>query len=260
MNNEYRKLWIVEWTYSPPDYLEQSVRIVNEHYELTIQNGKAEAIINAEHGDPRPLLRNQLNTDLSFMFIGIQLLSHQPYELSRPSVYCRHPDGKRDIFGEPEPIVATTSVSADFTITDRNGNVVADSRSERIERKRLLAILAATHSGHDLAARRILQSYNNSVKDPENELIHLYEIREALAEAFKGKKQAINALKVNKARWQELGQLANDTPLRQGRHRGKKLSELRDATKDELNTARAIASEMVVNYLQYLKEQGKNND
>ncbi|MGB2808854.1 MAG: hypothetical protein WBC22_14005 [Sedimentisphaerales bacterium] len=260
MNNENRTIWIVEWTYSPPDYFEKRFRIDNEQYKLTIQNGKVEAIINAEHGDPRPELRDQLTTYLSFMFIGIQLISHKLYELSRSSVYCRHPDGKRVIFLEPEPIVVTTSVSADLTITDRNGNVIADSRSERIEKKRCLAILAATHSGRDLTARRILQSYNNSVKDPDNELIHLYEIREALAEAFKGKKQAINALKVNKAQWQELGQLANDTPLRQGRHRGKKLSELRDATKNELNTARDIASEMIVNYLKYLEEQVKNND
>lgn len=259
MTNEDRLLWVVEWTYSPSDYFEQRVRIVNEHYELTIQNGKAEARINAEHGDPRPELRDQLNTDLNLMFIGIQLLSHQPYELSRPSVYCRHPDGKRDVFAEVH-FVATGSLSADFKITDRNGNVVADSRAERIERKRLLATLAATHGGHDLVAGKILQSYSKAVKEPDNELIRLYEIREALDEAFEGKKQAIKALKVSKAQWQKLGQLANDTTLRQGRHRGKTLSGLRDATKDELNTARAIAIEMVVNYLKYLEEQGKNND
>jgi len=260
MNNENSTIWIVEWTYSPPDYFEKRFRIDNEQYELTIQNGKVEAIINAEHGDPRPELRDQLTTYLRFMFIGIQLISHKPYELSRSSVYCSHPDGKRVIFLEPEPIVATTSVSVDLTIKDRNGNVIADSRSERIEKKRFLAILAATHSGRDLTARRILQSYSNSVKDPDNELIHLFEIRDALAEAFKGKKNATNALNVSKTRWEGLGKLANNTPLRQGRHRGKKLSELRDATKEELNKARSIAREMVVNYLQYLEEQGKNND
>lgn len=255
MNNEDRTLWFVEWTYSPPDYFEEPIRIVHEHYELTIQNGKAEARISAEHGDPRPKVLDQMNKDLNLRFVGIQLISHQQYELSRPLVYRRHPDGKRDIYFKIEDIVTMSSVSADFKIMGGKGNVVADSRAERIERKRYLATLAATHGGRDLVAKGILQSYSRAVKDPGNELIHLYEIRDALAKVFGGKQQAINALRVSEERWQELGRLANDAPLRQGRHRGKTPSGLRDASNDELDMARDIAREMVENYLKYLDEK-----
>lgn len=244
------EFWIVEWTYSPADYFEEPLQIFEEGYELIAQDGKVE--VKVDH-DPRPELCDQMDTELRLRFQGVQLVSHEQYELSQPSVSCRRPNGTRTFFCEGT-IAATATVSTDFKITDKDGNVIEDSRAKRIQRKRSLGALAAKYGGSNTVAGKILQSYNKAMNNSDNCFVHLYEIREALAKHFGRDKNDRNKLKVTKARWQELGRLANDAPLKQGRHRGKMLSELRDATRDELNATMNIAAEMVEKYLKYLDE------
>lgn len=90
-----------------------------------------------------------------------------------------------------------------------------------------------------------------SVKDPDNELVHLYEIGDALAKKFG---DAVRAkLGITRAQWSRFGRLANNEPLRQGRHRGKNAGNLRDATEGELQEARGIARTMIEAYLQFLE-------
>ena len=89
------------------------------------------------------------------------------------------------------------------------------------------------------------------MSDPDDELVHLYEIRDALSTKFGSEKAARNALKISYDNWSRFGQLCNDEPLRQGRHRGKKY-EARDATNAELSEARRIAQAMIEGYLRYL--------
>lgn len=48
--------------------------------------------------------------------------------------------------------------------------------------------------------------------------------------------------------------MANAVPLKQGRHRGKMISGLRNANRDELDTSMDIAMEMVEKYLKYFDE------
>ena len=157
-----------------------------------------------------------------------------------------------DIFVELEPAVLRVSAgSVDTQVTDQHGNVVSDSRQDRIDRKRSLADLVSTHSGDGLL-NALLASYQNSVRDPDNELVHLYEIRDALSTRFGGKEGMRTALAVSPSDWSRLGQLCNDEPLRQGRHRGRKGAALRDATHSELEEARTIARSMIEKYLQSL--------
>lgn len=244
------ELWIIEWTYSPANYFEEPLQISEKHFELIAQDGKVEAKV--DH-DPRSDLCDQLDTELKLRFQGVQLVSRVPYKLSQPSVHCRNPDGT-SIFVCVGTVAAKASVSADFKITDKNGNVIANSRAERIERKRSLGILAAKHGISDTVARKILQSYNNAIDNPDNCFFYLYEIKDALAKHFKGENKAIDQLKLSKTRWRTFRELANVVPLKQGRHRGKMISGLRNANRDELDTAMDIAVEMVEKYLKHLDE------
>lgn len=244
------ELWLIEWTYSPANYFEEPLQISEKHFVLIAQDGKVEAKV--DH-DPRPNLCDQLDKELKLRFQGVQLVSRVPYQLSKPSVQCRNPDGT-SIFVCVGTVAAKASVSANFKIADKDGNVISDSRAERIERKFSLGALSAKYGESNTVAGKILQSYNNAMNNPDNCLVYLYEIREALAKHFSGGKNARNKLQVTKVRWQEFGRLANDAPLKQGRHRGKMLSELKDATRDELDAAMNIAAEMVEKYLKYLDE------
>jgi hypothetical protein len=117
-----------------------------------------------------------------------------------------------------------------------------------------LAELAERYSPQDKVVASMLASYNRAVNDPGNELVHLYEIRDALLTRFGGESIAQKTLAINSRQWSRLGQLANNDPLRQGRHRGKKLGELRDATESELKEARSIAFKMIEAYLNYLEK------
>ena len=101
----------------------------------------------------------------------------------------------------------------------------------------------------------MLRSYEAAVRDPDDELIHLFEIRDALAAKLgrKAREKARAKLGITRAAWQRLGSLANDAPINQGRHRGEHAGKLRDATRDELEEARQIARGMLQAYLRSLE-------
>jgi hypothetical protein len=86
-----------------------------------------------------------------------------------------------------------------------------------------------------------LNSYKAAVDDPANELVHLYEIRDALAGHYGGDAAARAKLGISEKEWKRLGILANDAPLKEGRHRGRHSKKLRHATAAELDEARKIA-------------------
>jgi hypothetical protein len=102
----------------------------------------------------------------------------------------------------------------------------------------------------------MLRSYNAAVSDPRNELIHLYEIRDALQKRFRGARRARDAIGVSNNDWKKLGNLADREPILQGRHRGQFPGALRVATKVELSGAREIAKHMIAAYLEYLTGAG----
>ena len=144
--------------------------------------------------------------------------------------------------------------SVDVRITDPAGAVGRDTKIERADDKANAGELLHKHRDRDDTLRAIAASHANAVDDPNNELVHLYEIREALKGRFQSESKARSALGVTQARWSRFGQLCNDEPLRQGRHRGKFAASaaLRNATEAELHEARSISTEPVRSYLTYL--------
>lgn len=57
---------------------------------------------------------------------------------------------------------------------------------------------------------------------------------------------------ISASEWSQFGKLANDEPVREGRHRGKNIGPLRNATADELNTARKFTKKLILEYLKLL--------
>ena len=245
---------VLEWKFSPPDYFEEPIHIKRDDYVMTISNGTVEARIRPEIYDKDQSMRGRLHSSLNDRFLGVQLFSHKPYELSKASMYRLHPDGRKDItiFAE-SGVFKMTVGEVDFILKDKDGNVISDSRQERIQKKRELAELAEKYRQKDPFVASILRSYNGAVNDPDNELVHLYEIRDAIAKHFRGESAAISALGITRTQWSRLRKLANDEPLKQGRHRGKNPGVLRDATEGELGEARSIARNIVKAYLDYLE-------
>jgi hypothetical protein len=245
--------FLLEWTFTPPDYFEERVEIARPDCSIVIDSGRAEARVPPEHYPDDHSFRNYLHEELNARFLAAQVLCHKPYTLSKPTLHRVHPDGRIDawVFTEPATMTFTGGIT-DFITRDSAGNVVSDTRRERIDKRKDLAERAAAHATTDDTANAILRSYSAAVYDPANELVHLYEIREALARRFANEATAIATLSLSSTRWSRLGRLANDEPLKQGRHRGRQAGALRDATKEELSEAREIARSMVESYLRYL--------
>lgn len=246
-------VYLFEWTFSPPDYFEEPFEVVRGDYRMTIGRGRVEAFVDCHTFDANPAIRDAIHKSLNDRFLGAQIISFRSYELSDPTRTRLHPDGRRDVFIELKGAVAFASGgTVDIHMTSSDGKVVYDSKRERIDGKKALSDLVATHKASDTTLGLMLRSHDAAVRDPQNELVHLYEIRDALSVQFGGKNAVIAVMGVSTSHWSRLGQLCNDEPLRQGRHRGKIGSALRDATEEELQEARGIARTMLQLYLGYL--------
>jgi hypothetical protein len=258
-NIQYGDIIVLEWTFTPSDYFEESINLERPDYTMIIDNGKVEAKISAEVFEMYPTMKDIVHDKLNDWFLGAQLVAHKPYELSKASMCRLHQDGRKDITIFVEPGIVRASCTAEFTITDKDGNVIVDSKRDRIRKKKELAALAEKYRGSDPTAASLLNSYKMATNEPNNELVHLYEIRDGLSRRFGGGPAARHVLNLTSekwsGKWSRLGTLANHEPLKQGRHRGKNPGALRDATESELEEARNIAKSFVEAYLLYL--QGK---
>ena len=247
---------VLEWTFSPPDYFEGVIEITRDEYVLRIDNGIVEAKIDPEAYDRDPNYRIALHELLNARFLAIEVLTHNPYNLSKSSMYRLHPDGRKDVTVFPEAgHIVLTGGATDILVKDKDGNIVADTRRDRIEKKKKLADLAEKHR-NDTVLMALLNSYAYAVRDPNNELVHLYEIRDAVAKKFGDNERT--AVGISSSDWKRLGQLANSEPIRQGRHRGKTIGALRDATELELKEARVISCSIIAGYLAWLESNSAN--
>jgi hypothetical protein len=243
---------ILEWHFTPTDFFGEPITATREVYTLSLGDGKAEAQIDAARFAADEGMLGQVHRELVGRFRAVQLLRHQPYELSGPTTVKVRPDGTRDIFIELQGVVCTvTGGTVGVRITDPEGNVVYDSEQVHREERRTFMDRVAGHSA-DLLMGALLTSYETAVRDPDNELAHLYGLRDALSARFGGGGEAQTALGVSGNEWKRFGQLCNVEPLWQGRHRGKTTGTLRDASEAELSEARTFAKKMLEGYLDVL--------
>ncbi|MBY0407256.1 MAG: hypothetical protein K2Q01_06145 [Rickettsiales bacterium] len=157
------------------------------------------------------------------------------------------------LFGECEVRVTD---HMDLVHLDKNGKVIYDSKAQRAkEEKEKFNLL--TNYIIDPILNKLTASYHTALNDSNNCLIHLYEIRDTLSQHFGGEAIARTELCITQATWKTLGKLANNEPLKEGRHRGEHLN-LRSANTEEIATAFMAAEEMVMKYTEYLDTQHNN--
>lgn len=246
MSNRY----YFKWTFTPADFFEHGVEILRDDYKLIIGPGQAEASVEEETYESNPEIRETINQNLNDWLLGAQIASFRAYELSDPTKTLVHADGQLGLFIEPKPgLFELSGYAPRIQIKTPDGSVVYDSGRDQFDHTSRLSELVAAHKSNDETLASLVRSYDRAVRDPQNELVHLYEIRDALAARFGGKVGALAATNISASHWSRLGQLCNDQPLRQGRHRGKTGFALREATEAELREAREIARSMLELYL-----------
>jgi hypothetical protein len=245
--------FLLEWTYSPPDFLEAPVVSTGPGYHLRVEGGCATARIEPSAYPEDHSLRNELHHTLNARFLGAQVLSHRGFTLTNASVTRVHPDGREDAWAFVEGITMRITVAGrlDAVLRDGDGNIIRDTKAERITKTEELMQLAAKHSPTNETALAILRSYSAAVNDPKNEFVHLYEVVDALRAEFGGKAAAQAALGVGDS-WDRLHKIANDEPFNQGRHRGSMAGKLQDAKAEVLEEARSITRDLIERYLRLI--------
>ena len=111
-------------------------------------------------------------------------------------------------------MVSVSDISpVDIIISDANGNVISNTKQERIDKKKWFSKTSAKFRIKDQTLNQMLKSYGSSVSDPNNELIHLYEIRDAASKKFGGENKTRSKLNITKKEWSAFGLIANKKPL-----------------------------------------------
>lgn len=244
---------VLEWKFSPPSYFEEGLTIQRQHVIITIADGKVVARIPAAIYDKDPVVvRANVEAELRARFLAAQIIDHKHVDLAEPTLIRIDSEGRRHLFVEVEAgHVTVTGGMIDVEIRNKAGNIVSSSRTNRIARRNEVADLAGKHASDELLIA-MLASYDDAIRDPRNELIYLYEVRDAIAAHFHGQDAAQAALGIDRQAWSRFGFLCCTLPLRQGRHRGHNVGALRDASEDELNEARTFARNVIDRYLRYL--------
>jgi hypothetical protein len=247
---------VVEWSYKPKDYFERNFTIKHESCEIEISPGIAIARISPIHTENINQIMNDLTHDLESRFLAIQVMTHQPYNLSQPSRYDLNEDGTRTIYVvAKDNVIISDTPPIDIIVSDADGNIISDTKQERIDKKNWFAEASAKYRAKDQTLDQMLKSYSSSVIDPDNELVHLYEIRDAVSKKFGNDNKANSKLNITNKDWSDFGLIANKKPLLQGRHRGNNVGILRKADSSELETVRKIASKIIESYMIYLEKE-----
>lgn len=242
---------ILEWTYTPTDFFEASIKIVLDTGVIDVEEGKARGTFLTTEYERGAEFRDQMHERLRQDFAVQQLFSQQPFKLSKASMSREHQDGRRDvtIFAETGHLNIQT-FPADILLTDAEGNVIKNSRQERLTRQGSFREQVSQYAPDHPELMRMLDSYRMSLEDESNCFMHLHEITDILAKSFGGT-NAARATFGEKA-WRTLGELANNDPNTASRHRGRH-AHLESVSHEKLNVGRSSARQLIEAYLCYLE-------
>lgn len=244
---------ILEWRYEPPTYFEAPVSRRSRDYDLAISDGVAMATLCCPK-DPVPEpLRQEIESRIHNELLARQLLIHQKYTLHIPTIRQERSDGSSGVTVMMQGVACIAAVgTVDIVVKDAQGRITKDTKAERIaEHHKFIEAIADPAQKHP-PVRRLLLSYRAAVEDPNDEFVHLEEIREALKNHYGSVKKATRQLGVSDTKWRRFGNLTNG-PYLQGRHRGLHNTKCRPATLEELKEARCIASELIENFARTVK-------
>jgi hypothetical protein len=239
----------LEWGYEPGDLFEAQCSFILESGTLTVENGKACLRLKISNDPVTAETREAVSAQVTTVFDARRFLVHRAYTIRGPHVIQHQEDGKRHIAVILEGVQAkVTGGSLDFIATNAMGQVVSDSKADRlISHHAFVSDLAPKAAKSPLLAS-LLRSYGAAVSDPSDELVYLYEIRDALFSHFGDEQSACHALDITKQEWKELGRLANVEPLLEGRHRGQHIQGSRPANQEELAAARSAAKLLILHF------------
>lgn len=247
-----------EWVYIPSTGINVPFRISTDCGNVEFGNGRVVATVDLGRCDWDESLGEYFDGHVRSAIDAISLLEHISLKLDGPSRTDTKKDGtKHCLLNVHDSVSVCTVQSVELVVYDENGKKIADPEADRKEKVLWFAKAFNEYRKTDVCLQKLLDSYYSSIRDPSNEFVHLYEIRDTLSSIFGHKKNAVKELGITNREWDELGELANIKPLEEGRHRGKLVAnqELRKASEAELAKGRKSAINLIEKYLVYVGEK-----
>jgi hypothetical protein len=248
------------WVIAPRDFMEEgSLPVRTALGEWSFSNGSAGYTLSVPT-DPVPDdAVERIRRDLESLLLARCLLIDRPYSINKHPTIHQHTTTGIDVRNMIEGgKITITGGSVDIVISDhvdvsmRDDVLVREMETDRVlidtaaTRRQSHATWMRTHApliADSDALHYMCSSYQRSLEDSSNALVHLGEIKDTLQKELGGEHAAKRTLPNNA--WATLGRLANDEPLLEGRHRGKHYEILRPATTVELQSARQAAKDLI---------------
>lgn len=248
----------VKWTYSPGDFFEEPFIREYDGYKIEICNGTALLHIDSNLYEEDEEIINKISKEIEDFFYGGQIVGFKKFKISLGTytITKYKPNGTQDTTIAVSSMSAyTIGESVDIKTFDDEGRILADTKAKKISEQQEVALLARKYRRQDEVAKSILNSYRLAIEFPNYQLSHFYDIRDALRRKFENEKGIRDYLNVSENQLKRLRILANREPLIEGRKRGNHVGKLRHATSLELDEARRIAKQLVLNYLRFLDSE-----
>jgi hypothetical protein len=255
-------------SYTPKDYLDNPVHISTQNLTLDISNGQIDASLKYYTDTPRAEMweiEMVISRKINNLFRFVRITKRKPFSFNIYTVQMRLADGTiyRIIKSEPTNAILTTTPAA--PITPEEATKRAQAEQERVTQ-------AIKYTKNDVTLEFMINSYIAAADDPENELIHLYDVMDALREKFEVQSRnpitsrhdtnntVINKLQITGKRdqtWNRLENLAFEK--QQGRHKGRHHTNPQNATSEELDEARVITRFLISKYIDYLEREQQHS-
>lgn len=247
---------ILEWKYDPKSYFESDIVFDDNELRMRMFDGSVKLELLNYNSDFEPD-HEKYNSFVESYFIAEMIGKRTYYDLKIGAIVIEDNDGLKEEILIPWIVTHNMSFSAKVRVikNDKDGNILYDSEEE--EKKKLLELLKNIQNVYDKdeVVPHIIKSFKNSILFPDDELVYLYEIIDAIQTYFKSKSKALHELKISKANWSELGKICNKLPLKQGRHRGQMIGTIKDSSAFELETARSISKKIIHTFIDYLNRK-----
>jgi hypothetical protein len=243
----------LEGTYTPANYLEEPVELEGTDCTATITDCRIEVSFHEPELLPDADRQAAVSREVNQVFNTHMILTGRSAEVSALTLKRRRPDGKAEswVSVSVSSCLSEASVcSPDIITTDAGGNVVRDTKAERLADEKAFREQCLRHA-EDLLLKELMASFRQAIADPADQMMHFYEIRDALSRHFGGDKEARKVLGLTSKEWSDFGRITNDEPIEQSRHRGNHPVR-RPATEEEMARIIDVARRMIRAYIDRL--------
>lgn len=252
---------VFRWTFEPENLFrlgDDQIEYEFDGYRLVVRNGTVEAIVpdlRAIDGWPsKPSITTKVKKGIERVLDSRMIWRHTTYKLS-----FKGSDIPESLYDEMdhaiEGVVNVQSKPQMFSAYGAVGNNTYDGEEARKQRQVELGKLVHRYRAEDPWANFIIDRYHRAIEDPDREFVHLFDIVNAMEDKFGSRQAARKKCKVARSDLNSLTTIANDKTVRQGRHPGLNVEELRDATEDERKVVRQVARKLIFGYLQHMDEE-----